>query len=446
MTAVQANGRERALRHYRAAWRWHLYAGLAVLPFLLTLATTGLVMVYCTTFETPEGPRLAVTPGPSAIAPSALLATAQAKVPSGEATQFVPPQAATDVARVVFDTGRGPVMVELDPYRNRVLRVTARDETAYAWAHRIHGTLLLGDVGDFIVETVAGLALLMVVTGLYMWRLRQRPAQAGTSRRQRWRFLHRTTGLYAALGLCFFILSGLAWTNIWGGRLVQAWGSFPAEKWGPVNLSGDGHNALNHGSAREVPWGLEQTPLPQSAHRDGTPLPLDAIVERAGSVGFGPRYRINLPPDKQGVFTISANTMTGDARRPGEERTAHLDQYSGEVVAEARFADYSPLAKSMALGVGLHQGSLGLWNSALNALACAVLIFLCLSGAWMWWLRRPARAGRLVAPPPPAGGLPRRNSLTVLLLCCGIAVPLLGLALLAGLGIARLLQRRGVVG
>jgi uncharacterized iron-regulated membrane protein len=90
------------------------------------------------------------------------------------------------------------------------------------------------------------------------------------------------------------------------------------------------------------------------------------------------------------------------------------------------------LAKSMAVGVAVHQGSLGWWSIALDVLACVTVIFLCISGTAMWWLRRPARAGWLPVPPRRVS-LPLRSGLAVLLLAMGIAFPLLGAALLVAL-------------
>jgi uncharacterized iron-regulated membrane protein len=239
--------------------------------------------------------------------------------------------------------------------------------------------------------------------------------------------------------LCFFLLSGLAWTDVWGGKLVQPWNSFPAEKLGPVPLSANSHGAMNHSAHKQVPWGLEQTPLPAShnatgptAHGEHAAVDLDVVHAMATELGFGPRFRINLPQDANGVYTISRTSMSGEVDRPGDERTVHIDRHSGEQVAEARFADYSALAKSMAVGVAVHQGSFGWWSIALDVLACVTVIFLCLSGTAMWWLRRPERTGWLPVPPRRAS-LPLRSSLTVLLLALSIAFPLLGAALLLGL-------------
>jgi uncharacterized iron-regulated membrane protein len=435
-----------ARSRYNGAWRWHFYAGLVVLPFLCILASTGLVMVFYTAVQTPAGPSMSVTAQGSAHSATELLETARAAVGEGRASQYIPPAGPTDTAQVVFDRPSGALVADVDPYRNRALRVVNRDQTPYAWAHRIHGTLLLGEVGDFLVETVAGLSLWMLVTGLYMWWLRREPG--GASRRERWRRWHRSTGVTAALGLLFFLLSGLAWTNVWGGKVVQAWGTFPAEKWAPVALSGNSHGAMNHGSRRQVPWGLEQTAMPASGPgQHHAALPLAAVEARARALGFGPRYRINLPRDAEGVYTITANTMTGDIRNPLDERTVHLDQYSGELLGEVGFPDYSLPAKAMAAGVGLHQGSLGPLNSAFNGAACLVVLFLCYSGVRMWWLRRPSQV--VLAPPPRPLPTPGSNALALITLACGVVFPLLGLALLFGLLVDRLYlrsQRRGAPG
>jgi uncharacterized iron-regulated membrane protein len=437
-----------ALQRYTAAWRWHFFAGIVVTPFLLVLATTGLVMLYYTVVQTPLGEQLVVHAGDQArTSPTRQLAAAQDALPGGTAAVFIPASAPDRPVQFELTRDDKVYTVDIDPYSNRVLRVVDKDSTLYALAHRIHGTLLLGETGDTIVEVVAGLALLMLATGVYMW-LQQRTATAtGKMQRSSWRRWHQRIGLYAAVLLCFFLLSGLAWTNVWGGKLVQPWNSFPAEKMGPVQQSGQSHSAMNHGAHKQVPWGLEQTPLPASsdiAEHDGhsghAALDLDAVARMAREIGFGPRFRINLPQDASGVYTISSTSMSGEVDNPGDERTVHVDRHSGNIVAEARFADYSPLAKGMAVGVAAHQGSFGWWSIVLDVLACTVVIFLCISGTVMWWLRRPARRGWLPVPPPRRAALPLRSGLarpglTVLLLALGIAFPLLGAALLAGLAL-----------
>jgi uncharacterized iron-regulated membrane protein len=434
------------LQRYTAAWRWHFFAGIVVIPFLLVLASTGLIMLYYSSVQSPLGEQLYVSAAAgAATSPTAQQAAAQAAMPNGAVALYIPAPAADRPAQFEVLANGSTYAIDVNPYTTEVLRIVDKDSTLYALAHRIHGTLLLGEVGDAIVEVVAGLALLMLATGIYMWRHQRSPAAVG--RRNRWQRLHRLSGLYAAVVLCFFLLSGLAWTNIWGGKWVQAWGSFPAEKWGPVALADDTHGAMNHGEHKAVPWGLEQTPMPASApahehhastsHATPSQAPiaiasLDSVDRLARTLGFGPRYRINLPQQADGVYTISTTSMNGETEQPGDERTVHVDRRNGKVLAQVGFDDYSLLAKSMAVGVSVHQGSMGWWSIALDALACMVVIFLCISGTLMWWLRRPARSGWLPVPPR-AAALPLRSSLAVLLLALGIAFPLLGAALACGI-------------
>ena len=121
----------------------------------------------------------------------------------------------------------------------------------------------------------------------------------------------------------------------------------------------------------------------------GAPVNLGSVVALARQIGFTNQFRINLPKDEGGVYSISADSMDGDTENPWSDRTIHVDQYTGKILAEIKFADYSLGAKSMAVGTALHQGDLGLWNTILNTVFCLAIIFLTVSGVVMWWLRRP---------------------------------------------------------
>ncbi|NJN51147.1 MAG: PepSY domain-containing protein, partial [Gammaproteobacteria bacterium] len=75
---------------------------------------------------------------------------------------------------------------------------------------------------------------------------------------------------------------------------------------------------------------------------------------------------------------MSASTLAGDVDAPADERFLHLDRYSGRVLADIRYADYSSIARFMASGVPFHQGELGIWNVAFNAAICLAVIALVL--------------------------------------------------------------------
>jgi uncharacterized iron-regulated membrane protein len=131
--------------------------------------------------------------------------------------------------------------------------------------------------------------------------------------------------------------------------------------------------------------------------------------------------------------------MDGDTHDPLGDRTLHIDRYSGKVLADIRFADYSLGGKAMAAGTAFHQGNLGLWNTILNTVYCLFVVFMCVSGVVMWWKRRPA--GSLGAPRYPADyRIPR--AVLGIAVAVSLAFPLTGLAILAFAAIDLLLPPR----
>lgn len=440
---------------YFAAWRWHFYSGLFVIPFLMMLAVTGLIMVYFNSVETRFGEKIYVTESGPRQSTIAQANAAVAAIPGGTLTQYIAAPSADRASLFVVNADDKANVVSVDPYRAEVIGSVVKDDTWFYFASDIHGTLLIGDTGDRLIEIAAGLAIVLIATGLYLWWPRNGKTflsvlvpNLSAKRRQLWKELHVSIGFYISIVLFLFLLSGLAWAGIWGGKFVQAWSTFPAEKWDNVPLSDQTHAEMNHGALHEVPWGLEQTQMPVSGSTagvtgiaEGTPVNLSTVESFARAIGFERQFRINLPSGETGVYTISADSMDGDTETPTGDRTVHVDQYTGKLLAEVGFADYSPAAKAMAVGIALHQGDMGLWNTILNALFCLSVIFLCVSGVVMWWLRRPAGAIRLAPPPLPAN-LPLWKGAVFIMLALSLAFPLVGLTLVTVLALDVLLVSR----
>lgn len=448
VTAPPAEARANSAKFYRAAWRWHFYAGLYVIPFLIMLAVTGLIMLWVAVLSGRDSDRIAVVPQGDPLAISAQAEAALAAFPDGRLVQYIVPRSADVAAVFRVDVGDAAHMVAVDPYLGTVITSEGWRAGLYDLASDIHGTLLIGTPGDRLIEIAASLSVLLVVTGLYLWwprngaRLGEMLIPDFAARgRSLWKSLHRVTGFWMSALLLVFLVSGLSWAGIWGERYVQAWSTFPAEKWDNVPLSDETHAAMNHGAAKEVPWGLEQTPMPMSGSGagveglpEGAPVDVDALVGLARDIGFAGRFQLRFPADEAGVWTISHDSMSNDGPAPTADRTVHVDQYTGRILAEVGFADYSVYAKGMAVGIALHEGDMGWWNVALNTLFCLSMIFLAVSGVVMWWLRRPTAAGRLVAPPMPAD-MPLWKGAVVLGLLVAIAFPLAGITLLVVLAL-----------
>ena len=445
-----------AQSRYFTAWRWHFYAGLYAIPFLLMLAVTGLSMLWISWFAGLGAERMTVTPGASLLTVSQLQALAEAVVPGGQAVTYLAPLAEDRVAVFAVSAGAGQTGIAIDPYTGAVLQQFPWRAGWYDLLNDIHGTLLLGTTGDRLIEIAASLAVILVVSGLYLhwprngagWRATLLPRLSAKGRGL-WKSLHGVVGFWLSIFLLLFLVSGLSWAGIWGERMVQAWNTFPVEKWGPpgsvVPLADDTHAAMNHEGGHDVPWTLEQTPMPASGSLEGAraidgPVSLDSVAAFAEGLGFVGRFQIALPQDPAGVWTISHDSMSNDGPNPSADRTLHLDQYTGNVLADVRYADYSAYAKAMAWGIAFHEGDLGLWNLVLNTLVCLSVVLVALSGLVMWWKRRPRGAARLAAPPAvrAAGPWWPGAALVVLL---GAAFPMGGAAIVGILLLDRLVLR-----
>lgn len=428
-----------ANKFYFIAWRWHFYAGLYVIPFLIMLATTGLIMLWISWSSGIGSEWTSVTPQADAMAVSTLQSAAEAALPGSKAVQYLEPLAPDRVAIFVLADGADRTGVAVNPYTAEVSETFAWRAGWYDFVNKIHGTLLLGAFGDRMIEIAASLAIVMVATGLYLhwprgataWRNILLPRLSARGR-SFWKSLHGVLGLWISLILILFLISGLSWAGVWGERMVQAWNTFPAEKWG-APLSDATHASMNHEGVHEVPWGLEKTPLPLSGSLAGIDaiegeVSIDRVVAFARHLDFVGRFQINFPGNETGVWTVSHDSMSNDGPHPTADRTIHIDQHSGNVLADVRYADYSPYAKAMAWGIAFHEGDLGIWNLVLNTLLCLSVILVSVSGLIMWWRRRPDRATRLAAPPKPHD-LPLWKGGAALVTVLGLLFPLAGAAI-----------------
>jgi len=396
-------------RFYRAVWRWHFYAGLYVIPFLLMLSVTGLIMLYASSIETQFGKKYHVAAdGPRMTLETQSQAALKA-VGDGAVTTYIAPRA-DDLANIFVVNSSGKEhFVAVDPHDAKVLDNVIKDDTLFYWARAIHGSFMIGlpsaGWGDHLIEVAADLAVILIISGLYMWwpRGNQRFLSAlvpnlSRSGRALWKELHVTGGLYVSVVLLAFLISGLSWTGFWGGNYIQLWNTFPANKY-DAPKSDKTHASLNHGANKDVPWTLEQTPMPKSGSLagqpglpEGTPVNLDTVTAFAQGYGFDEQFRVSPPSDEDGVYTVMADSMNQDNTSPFRDRTLHIDQYTGKILADIPFAVYPLGGKAMAVGIALHEAGMGLWNLIFNTVYCLMIIFICVSGVVMWWKRRPAKA------------------------------------------------------
>jgi len=430
--AAEASASRPATALYRAVWRWHFYAGLLVLPFLLLMATTGALYLFKDEIDAVVyRSYLHVEPSQmqTVIAPSAMIAAARAAYP-GVATRLIPPRSADMSAEVGItdEAGRG-LSVYVNPYGGEVLGAIPDESKLMGIVRKLHSLDYFGWVANRAIEIVAGWAIVLVVTGFYLWWPRGRSGgvwkpRNAAGRRTFWRDLHAVTGAYVGVVILFLAVTGMPWSGFWGdkvNRFVNENGlGYPHEYWENVPKS-----TVPMGEAlTQTSWSLENAPMPASVETGAAPIGVDRAIAIFGELGVPKGYILDLPGGPEGVYSASAFTD-----RAAAQRVVHLDQYTGEPLFNAGFAALGAGAKAIEWSISVHMGQeFGLANQLVMLAACLSIIVMAVAALVMWWKRRPK--GALGAPPLPANFRAGPVILGIAV-AVGIVFPLVGASLLA---------------
>lgn len=415
---------------YRAVWRWHFYAGLLCLPFLILLSVTGSLYLFKDEINgTLFAYRTTVAPQASGpLSPDLLLFNASEAVPTAVPVSLADPAEPTAAAVVTLADGPRRTLVYLNPYNGDVLDRVDRDGEFMMVVRRLHSLAYFGTVANGLIEVVAGFAIILVITGTYLWWPRRQTGGVvsvrGTPRKRVWwRDLHAVTGLVAGTGLFFLAATGLPW-SVWWGQQVRTLSNEasvgqPRALWANKPVS----NVPMQEMLTTIGWAMEDAPVPVSQPSTAASVGLASAVEILRGLGMPRGFEISLPVGDTGVYAAAAYP-----KDVAGQRMISLDQYTGKPLVDVRFGDLGGVARAIQYGIGIHKGEH--WGRA-NQLAmlafCLATILLSMTAGVMWWKRRPA--GRLGVPPWPRD---RRVAATVTAIVLGLGAlfPLTGLAIL----------------
>lgn len=411
---------------YRAIWRWHFYAGLFVLPFILILSVTGSIYLFKPQIERWEerGFRGLGTAG--AVSSDLQLDAALAANPGSRFQSYRLPERTGDAAMIQLGLADGGIRQVFVSPQGKVLGSLVPNARIADTVSRIHGSLLLGKWGDWLVELAASWTIVMILTGLYLWW--PRPFHAsGTlwprlSLRGRplLKDLHRVTGFWIAGLVLVMLASGLPWAGAWGSVFHWARAEMGLVQ-GPSQWK---VGAEAHAHDHEAMLRAAETTTPPSA------LPLSAFVARAQAERLA-YPAVLLPPyapQRFGPPTDNVWTAKSEAQNRPLARQVTYDPASGHEVGRSGFADQHPIDRIVNTGVAWHEGQLfGLANQLLGVFTALALISISVLGSLMWLKRRPQ--GGLGAPSAPAGV--GRRWPTAALIVLGLLLPLFGASLVA---------------
>jgi uncharacterized iron-regulated membrane protein len=426
---------------YNLAWRWHFYAGLFVAPFMVMLALTGAIYLFKPQLDPlMYGSLMNVPAGHHSVSADELLKRVKEAYPQATVKQYLPPVNAERSAQFVVLNDGSELNVFVDPYHGDILGEQDAKKNLQAVARAIHGELMIGTVGDRLVELAAGWAVVLVVSGVFLWWPRGQAAGILWPRlcsrgRVLWRDLHAVTGFWGAAFLLVMLLSGMTWTGFWGKQYAGVWNVFPDAMWNDMPKSDVEARSLNTATRQTVPWAVENTPMPMSgdhaehmAHGTAPAGPaaptisLQDVQNIAVQRKVEPGYSITLPTTATGVFTIAVF-----ADDPRNDATLHVDQYTGNVLADVRYEQYGTVARATEIGVMLHEGKMfGAFNQIIVLLICLMILLSAVSGVVIWWKRRPQ--GKFGVPPL-RHDLPKWKTAMVIMFALAVIFPLVGASL-----------------
>jgi len=430
-------------RYYGLFRRWHFFAALIVIPFVLWQSTTGTLYLWSEWWTDQTHPALRfVQPSPHQASPSAQVAAALATVarsPQAEAAMPMPhmhmgtatmpngmamsaplphatsgppvvglllPEDSTRSTTVLIGTPNGlsyPVFV--DPHTAKVLGVLTPSQWLPGWSRSLHGGWPIGKPGSWLLELGDCWAIVMILTGFYLWWPRKRPFpevlvprfRSGT--RILLRDLHSTVAVLFSAVFLFFLVSALPWTSFWGGEVLSRIEAATGQA-SPAGFSTGGASA-----------GQMQEALPA----------LDQAVREARARGVRGSLDVRLSPWQQaGWWLANVRTLATD-------HTIQTAPDSGKIVSDVTNAQMPAIPRFVALGVHVHQGDFGPLNLWLNTAFALSLVWLTVTGAASWWIRRPR--GRVGAPPRTDVRWPRALWIGAVLMCA--LLPIFGLSVLA---------------
>lgn len=428
---------------YNTIWRWHFYAGLFCIPFVFVLAISGGVYLFKPQVEAAlDQPYNQLSFSGKPQTALAQVNAALAAVPNSTLNAYILPETQHSAVRVLLgrqalagqEFVKDLTRVYVHPQTLQILKTEQEDDKLMQVMHELHGNLLIGNWGSYLVELAASWAIVMLITGLYLWWPRHNKGLAGIlyprlvkislnkPKRLLWRDLHAVTGFWIAFFTLLLLLSGLPWAKSWGSLLkeVRQIGSDKTlqQDWAvgrsPDKMAAENEHAHhNHQHQAEMLTKLDYTAI-------------DRLVATVQPLNLAAPVIIYPPSKKSPDWTAKSKAQNRPLRVD-----LVLDASTGAIKSRKNFADRPLLDRIIGYGIAIHEGQLfGWFNQLLGLLTALGLVLLSVSGAVLWWRRRtPSTLG---VPPGRKQIEPTQYSqvLIAIIVLLGVLLPFLGLSLI----------------
>ena len=376
-------------------------------------------------------------PTSGAVSPNVQVDAALAAFPGAQVHSYRLPDQPGDAALIHLGLGDGVAMrdVFVSP-QGKVLGSLDPDWRIAALAHDIHGQLLLGSRGSWIVELAASWAIVMIISGLYLWWPKDRRGgrglggivwpRLGAGPRVMLRDLHAVTGFWVAGLTLILLLTGLPWADVWGSafkavRTEMGWVK-GRQDWTIGGRLADGGEHAMHAEHDHAAM-MRAMALPAAAASLG-----DIVAKvKADHLAFPVLVIPPGAPQRFGGPSSMTWTVKSDTQDRPRRVTIRYDMTTGREVSRETFADKHPIDRVVGYGVAWHEGALfGVANQLIGLATALALITLSVSGFLLWRRRKPASG---LGPPPASASPARWRAVAAITMVLASFLPLLALSL-----------------
>ena len=438
--------KSRSMPSYASVWRWHFYAGLFCIPFVLWLSLTGSIYLFRPQVEALiDRPYAQVAgPGPRATA-AAQAAAAVRAVPGSVLHRYQLPDMPAQAVQIIVGRGARETRVYVHPQTLAVLKTMDEDQRLMRIVFRLHGELLAGDAGSYLVELAASRTIVMLLTGLFLWWPRAGglggvvyPRLRAGGRRF-WRDLHGVTGFWVSAMALFLLVSGLPWAKSWGGYLktirTVSEGAPVKQDWTTGSAGEAKARAGADAGTRAMMGEHAEHGGMTMMHPAGSYAPLDRVIATVRPLSLSAPVLIAPPAAVAAPWTAKSDA----ADRP-RRTDLTIDGATGRILTRKDFAQRRLIDRLVGWGVAIHEGQAFGWaNQLLNLVTALGLMLLAVSSVVLWWRRKPE--DMLGAPPAPRHAA-ATIGLVAIVVVMALLLPLFGVSLVAVLLIERLMLRR----
>jgi len=348
-------------------WKWHFIAGVVLMPFILLLTLTGSIYLFKSMYETYTNESMMKV----VIQDQRLSYEKQFELVSAytgkNPSKFV--LASKENEASTFEVGKWSKKrtIYINPYTGEIQGDIKTSDTLMHKVKKLHGELLLGNLGSKVVELTASWTVVLILTGLYIWWPKNGWQLKGfflirfkSGKRAFFRDVHVITAFWLSIFLLITLAGGLPWTDVWGSGFKKV------------------QKMTNSGYPKNYN-GKKLTSIVQN-HES---ISLDEMIKVAKNLNLEGRVTLSIPKKKTNVFTVQNR-----AADISKQEIYHFDQYSSKEILSYTWEDVGSMRQARTWLMSFHQGLFGPWNWYLMIIVSLLFFLSGIAGFVSYMLRK----------------------------------------------------------